>query len=1061
VIPLYQHSWGLIELEIERDLLAVGKFGLRRARGTFPDGSSFDIPDGDPLPVPLEIGSEVRNQVVNLAVPWRKSSVTHATGGQGAAGTTTHANADRASHSVLWRLQSAEEFGTAVQQSPLRLHGAPSAEFAQIPLAHIIESRPDKQVVLDDRFIPTVMICAAAPRLAAFLVELQALMHGRAESLAARAAASRRDGAAELTDFLMLQSLNRYEPLVRQLAVTAACHPEDLHRLALEIAGDLATFTTISRRPPQFPAYRHDALRPSFEPVIQALRASLSVVLEQSAVRIPLASPPSASIPRSTDRCLTLEIVGGPDIAKLPSRSFTFGIDGGRIGRSPDCAWVLANPHVSRHHATIRWIGGTYYIESTGENGVAVNSRHAMLPQLERRPLHGGDRLFIDEYEITVTHGSRAPEAARPSFGAVAELVPSDDPFVDPAPMRWSPVLAESFRPATPEPAAPVVEENLQFTVYRPKQLIPLCWEQLLAFAHLSERPADADPTQPDPIEEVASQAEAFLNDRIHDYRPILKPAGQTVSRESELTFLPMVDGLEFEPPQHSFVWNGSVHREVFLVRAAAALVGRTQRGRLAVFLGSLVIAEVPLSIPIAAQTRGNEAGNVVPLETARRYRKIFASYSRKDESIVEECERYARVLGDEYMRDVVSLRAGEVWSTRLQALITSADVFQLFWSWNSMDSSFVRSEWEHALRLGRPEFIRPVYWEDPLPCRPERNLPPQSLQTVHFQRLPTRPMHGHPRPAAPRPAPKMGSLIGGNPNLGPAPDAAPPAAGSVINNRFVLEEEIGRGETGIVFKARDLRKEEVRERNPYVAVKVFNAQSKHHREFLTALLHVGRQALSLAHPNIVTVYEFDLNRDNVFGVMELLEGEALGRLIERVRGSGLKTREALRISRDICRAMAYAHERGVVHSDFKPASAFLTQDGVVKVFDFGIARVAQRRKQVLGSTTLIENSALRELTSTYTSCEMIEGLEPDVRDDVYAIACITYELLTGNHPFDGISAVQARDAKLVAKRPHGLSRAQWRTLQKGLAFQRDERPIDASAFAKGLESAWLWHLGG
>jgi serine/threonine protein kinase/uncharacterized protein YciI len=281
--------------------------------------------------------------------------------------------------------------------------------------------------------------------------------------------------------------------------------------------------------------------------------------------------------------------------------------------------------------------------------------------------------------------------------------------------------------------------------------------------------------------------------------------------------------------------------------------------------------------------------------------------------------------------------------------------------------------------------------------------------------------------------------------------NSAPLVTGDVVKGRFVLEEELGRGGMGIVFKARDLRKEEAQDRNPFVAVKLLNEEFKRHPESLKALQRESRKAQSLAHPNVVTVYDFDRDGSNVYMVMELLEGESLDRLIKRMRGTGVETAEALRIVRDICRAMAYAHERGIVHSDFKPANTFLTREGVVKVFDFGIARAAKRADNSSGSVTLFDPSTLGALTPAYASCEMIEGLEPDARDDVYAIACVAYELLTGSHPFDRKSAVQARDAGLVAKAPQSLSRVQWRALQRGLAFQREARSASALELLNGL----------
>jgi serine/threonine protein kinase len=280
---------------------------------------------------------------------------------------------------------------------------------------------------------------------------------------------------------------------------------------------------------------------------------------------------------------------------------------------------------------------------------------------------------------------------------------------------------------------------------------------------------------------------------------------------------------------------------------------------------------------------------------------------------------------------------------------------------------------------------------------------------------------------------------------------SVPLAVGSVIKERFVLEEELGRGGMGIVFKARDLRMEEAQDRNPYIAIKVLNDEFKRHPESLKALQREFRKAQSLAHPNVVTVGDFDRDGGNVFMTMELLEGEPLDQIIKRSANSGLEKRKALRITRDICRAMAYAHERGIVHSDFKPANAFLTREGVVKVFDFGIARAAKRGDKATGTVTVFDAGTLGALTPAYASCEMLDGAEPDVRDDVYAMACVAYELLTGKHPFDRKSATQARTAGLVPPRPPGLNRSQWRALKRGLAFRRERRSASAMELLNGL----------
>jgi type VI secretion system protein ImpJ len=193
----------------------------------------------------------------------------------------------------------------AALRTKFLLAGDVTQAYACLPLAHIVECRPDKQVVLDESFIPTVLHAGTASRLATFTTELLGLLHQRGDALGGRVAATGRGSAAELADFLMLQAINRYEPLFAHYADSGAVHPEDLYRACVSAAGELSTFTTSVKRPPKFPGYRHDRLRESFDPVILALRTSLSVVLDQSAIAIPLeAKKFGISVAIVTDRTL-------------------------------------------------------------------------------------------------------------------------------------------------------------------------------------------------------------------------------------------------------------------------------------------------------------------------------------------------------------------------------------------------------------------------------------------------------------------------------------------------------------------------------------------------------------------------------------------------------------------------------------------------------------------------------------------------------------------------------------------------------------------------------------
>ncbi|MFL9918397.1 protein kinase [Paraburkholderia fungorum] len=262
---------------------------------------------------------------------------------------------------------------------------------------------------------------------------------------------------------------------------------------------------------------------------------------------------------------------------------------------------------------------------------------------------------------------------------------------------------------------------------------------------------------------------------------------------------------------------------------------------------------------------------------------------------------------------------------------------------------------------------------------------------------------------------------------------------GDTLNNRFVLEECLGVGGMGTVYKALDLRKLEASDRKPYVAIKVLNVQFRGNPNSLVALQREARKAQVLAHRNIIAVYDFDRDGPIVYLTMEYLTGKPLSQLLRTPGYKGMPVRAALPIVRGMCNALAYAHEHGFVHCDFKPANVFLTTNAEVKVIDFGIARVFQRPEEE-SDATVFDPGSLGALTPAYASPEMIEHREPDPRDDIYALGCITYELLTGHHPFDRLSATQARNSDFKLQRPPNLDAKQWRALRAALSFDRDTR---------------------
>nr|WP_310136492.1 protein kinase [Burkholderia ambifaria] len=300
-------------------------------------------------------------------------------------------------------------------------------------------------------------------------------------------------------------------------------------------------------------------------------------------------------------------------------------------------------------------------------------------------------------------------------------------------------------------------------------------------------------------------------------------------------------------------------------------------------------------------------------------------------------------------------------------------------------------------------------------------------------------------RPEA-RPAPPSGPSGGAMPVDGECVKGI----GDTLNGRFVLEECLGVGGMGTVYKALDLRKLEASDRKPHIAIKVLNVQFRGQPTSLIALQREARKAQTLAHRNIVTVYDFDRDGPLVYLTMEYLSGRPLSKVLRAPDFKGMPLDAALPIIAGMGQALAYAHERGFVHCDFKPANVFLTDRGEVKVIDFGIARAFQRRDED-PDVTVFDPASLGGITPAYASPEMFEHLEPDPRDDVYALACVTYELLTGRHPFNRLSATQARHDHLRPARHPGLDRTQWRTLSAALSFDRATRTPSVNLFLEGM----------
>jgi len=285
---------------------------------------------------------------------------------------------------------------------------------------------------------------------------------------------------------------------------------------------------------------------------------------------------------------------------------------------------------------------------------------------------------------------------------------------------------------------------------------------------------------------------------------------------------------------------------------------------------------------------------------------------------------------------------------------------------------------------------------------------------------------------------------------------------GSILKNRFILEKELGHGGMSVVYRALDLRKQEASNRNPYIAIKLLGDAFKNHPQSIRVLEHETQKIQSLAHPNIITVYDFDRDGDAIYMTMECLEGQSLDVVIHEHK-NGVVIEEALPIIQSMGRALFYAHSKNIIHSDLKPENVYITKDNIVKVLDFGIARAKKMPEQNQAAYADFDGSDLGALTPPYASPEMFENADPDQRDDIYALGCVTYKLLTGQHPFNNKQANHARDEGMVLKKINQLSRKQWHTLAGSLAFNRDQRIPTIADFLDGMipkKRTWWFYAG-
>ena len=243
--------------------------------------------------------------------------------------------------------------------------------------------------------------------------------------------------------------------------------------------------------------------------------------------------------------------------------------------------------------------------------------------------------------------------------------------------------------------------------------------------------------------------------------------------------------------------------------------------------------------------------------------------------------------------------------------------------------------------------------------------------------------------------------------------------------NQYRLDEVVGEGGMGVVYRAHDLNLERT------VAVKILGATLREDPEFIARFRQEARIQAGLNHPNIATLFDFFVWNDTPVAVMEFIKGETLRTMVDR--GGSIPAHLALPIFVQALRGVAAGHKRGIIHRDLKPSNLMITDEGVVKITDFGIAKVR--------SNTSLTRVSTRVGSASYMAPEQILGRPVDEKTDIYVMGGTLYELLTGRPPFQGLSQFEIDSAhvreppvvptKYCANIPPGAVDAVMRALAK------------------------------
>lgn len=281
-----KNLWGFSTVQVDTQLLSLGKIGIDFAQAFFQDGTPINIPAKDHRPDPFLVPEGMDNTILYLGLPMQQKSA-EAGDENSQEPYRYRVNSKDLKDNTVGNIQIAEVQLGSVECKILSEHDDKTG-YHCLQFAKVHESRSNQNISLELDFFPTCLDIRASHKLTQCVTEFHGLLSYRAEMLAGRLTDNQQAGTAEIVDFMLLQLVNRYESLLHYFLHKSPLHPEYLFLVLSQLLGEMATFTHDKRRPPEPPIYVHERPFETFQPIIKELRHALSMVLEQNATSIPL-----------------------------------------------------------------------------------------------------------------------------------------------------------------------------------------------------------------------------------------------------------------------------------------------------------------------------------------------------------------------------------------------------------------------------------------------------------------------------------------------------------------------------------------------------------------------------------------------------------------------------------------------------------------------------------------------------------------------------------------------------------------------------------------------------